>query len=133
MTINRALEQIETTHPSQYDRNTLIGWLSDLDKKAYEMQLNHEGEWALNFGGYTESTSGDTEMLIESPYDEIYPTYLDMKISLSDRDYAFYNNAAVLFETAWQNYTAHINRTHRPVAKTRIFNFKGDRHVHTSE
>ena len=132
MTINRALEIINQTHPSEYDRATLVGWLSDLDKRAYEMQLKHEGTWAIDFSGYTENTDGDTEMLIESPYDEIYPTYLDMKISLSDRDYSFYNNAAVLFETAWQNYTAHINRTHKPIAKTRIFNFKGERDVYTS-
>ena len=133
MTINRALELIEQTHPSQYDRDTLIGWLSDLDKKAYEFQLNHEGEWAIDFGGYTESTSGDTEMLIPSPYDEIYPFYLDMKVSLSDRDYAFYNNSAVLFEQAWKNYTYHVNRTHKPIVKDRIFKFKGDRDVYTGE
>jgi len=133
MTINRALELIDNTHPSQYDRDTKIGWLSDLDKKTYEMQLNHEGTWALDFGGYTANTSGDTEMLIPSPYDEIYPTYLDMKISLNDRDYAFYNNAAVLFEQAWKNYTDHVNRTCKPVVKNRIFNFKGDRNVYTGE
>lgn len=132
MTINRALEIINQTHPSEYDRATLVGWLSDLDKRAYEMQLKHEGTWAIDFSGYTENTDGDTEMLIESPYDEIYPTYLDMKISLSDRDYGFYNNAAVLFETAWKNWNSWLNRTYMPVQNTRIFNFKGDRHVHTS-
>ena len=132
MTINRALELIDQTHPSEYDRETKIGWLSDLDKRVYEVQLKHEMETALDFGGYTDSTSGDTEMLVESPYDEIYPIYLDMKVSLSDRDYGFYNNAAVLFETAWKNYTAYVNRTYKPIQKTRIFNFKGERNVHTS-
>lgn len=133
MTINRALEIINQTHPSEYDSTTLVGWLSDLDKRAYEVECKHEGEWPPDFSGYSDSTDKETEMLIESPYDEIYPTYLDMKISLSDRDYAFYNNAAVLFETAWRNWTAYINRTYVPVRNTRIFNFKGERHVHTSE
>ena len=131
MKINRALELIENTHPSQYDRNTMIGWLSDLDKKAYEVQTRHDMETAIDFTGYTENTSGDTEMLIPSPYDEIYPTYLDMKVSLADRDYAFYNNAAVLFETAWKNYVTYVNRTYMPIEKNRIYNFKGKDDVHT--
>ena len=68
-------------------------------------------------------------MLVESPYDELYPQYLDMKISLTDRDYAFYNNSAVLFEGMWKEYTAYVNRTYMPDEKNAIFNFKGKRDV----
>lgn len=125
MKINEALEKIYQTHPSEYDRGTMIGWLSDLDKRVYEMHLRHDMETAIDFNGYTLSTDGDTEMLVVSPYDELYPQYLDMKISLADRDYSFYNNAAVLFEGMWKEYTSYINRTYMPVRKNRIFNFKG--------
>lgn len=125
MTINKALEIIDQRHPSEYDRATKIGWLSNLDKRAYEVQCRHEMETAIDFSGYTENTDGDTELLIANPYDEIYPAYLDMQVSLADRDYAFYNNAAVLFQGMWTAYTGYINRTYMPVEKNRIFNFKG--------
>lgn len=129
MKINKALEIINQTHPSEYDRDTMIGWLSDLDKKVYALQLRHDMETAIDFNGYTGSTDGNTEMLVESPYDELYPQYLDMKISLTDRDYAFYNNSAVLFEGMWKEYTAYVNRTYMPDEKNAIFNFKGKRDV----
>lgn len=133
MTINKAIEIINQTHPSQYDYATQVGWLSDLDKRAYEVLQNHEETKSdLTFPGYDEDTDGDAELKIGSPYDEVYPIYLDMKVSLSDRDYSFYNNAAALFETAWRNWTDYINRTYHPVRKTAIFNFKGKRDVHNS-
>lgn len=129
MKINRALEIINQTHPSEYDRDTMVGWLSDLDKRAYEIMLRHEMDAPVDFGGYNGDTDGDTEMLIPSPYDEIYPQYLDMKVSLADRDYPYYNNAAVLFEGMWREYTAYVNRTYMPVERNRLFNFKGKRNV----
>ena len=132
MTINRALEIIEQRHPSEYDRKTMIGWLSNLDKRVYDLQLNHEMETAIDFGGYTENTDGDTELLIASPYDEIYPVYMDMQVSLADRDYAFYNNAALMFEGMWKEYANYINRTYMPAEKNRLYNFKGKRDVYTS-
>jgi hypothetical protein len=132
MTINRALEIIDQTHPGEYDRETKIGWLSDLDKRAYEVQCRHDMETALDFSGYTINTDGDTEMLIASPYDEIYPVYLDMKVSLADRDYPFYNNAAVMFQGMWGDYTSYVNRTYMPNEKTALFNFKGNRDVQNS-
>lgn len=132
MTINRALEITDQRHPSEYDRKTKLEWLSNLDKRAYDLQLNHEMETAIDFSGYTENADGDTELLIESPYDEIYPVYLDMQVSLADRDYAYYNNAALMFEGMWKEYANYINRTYMPVEKNRLYNFKGKRDVHTS-
>ena len=49
MKINKALEIINQTHPSEYDRDTMIGWLSDLDKKVYALQLRHDMETAIDF------------------------------------------------------------------------------------
>lgn len=129
MNINRSLEIINQTHPSEYDRDTMVGWLSDLDKRAYEIMLRHEMDAPVDFEGYNGETDGATEMLIPSPYDEIYPQYLDMKVSLADRDYPYYNNAAVLFEGMWREYTAYVNRTYMPVERNRLFNFKGKRNV----
>ena len=129
MNINRSLEIINQTHPSEYDRDTMVGWLSDLDKRAYEIMLRHEMDAPVDFNGYNGNTDGATEMLIPSPYDEIYPQYLDMKVSLADRDYPYYNNAAVLFEGMWREYAAYVNRTYMPVERNRLFNFKGKRNV----
>lgn len=132
MTINQALETIEKTHPSEHDRDTMIGWLSDLDKRAYDVMLRHEMDAPVDFDGYNGNTDGDTELLIVSPYDEIYPVYLDMKVSLADRDYPFYNNAAVIFQGMWGDYSSYINRNYVPVEKTALFNFKGKNHVQNS-
>lgn len=132
MTINKAIETIDKTHPSEHDRNTMIGWLSDLDKRVYQIMRRHEMEYPADFTGYNGDTDGDTELLVENPYDELYVQYLDMKVSLADRDYPFYNNAAVLFDGMWKEYTAYVNRTYMPVRKNRIFNFKGQSDVQHS-
>ena len=122
---------IDRTHPSEYERADKIKWLSNLDHRAYITLKAHETEIA-EFVPYDEDTDGSTELLIPAPYDEVYHQYLDMQISLKDRDYAFYNNAAVLFEGMWKEYTGWVNRTYMPKQPNHIFKFKGNRDVQTS-
>ena len=133
MTISKAIETIDMTHPSSYDHAQKVAWLTDLDEKAFSVLLRHQISPMPDYNGYDDDTDGDTEMLIVSPFDEIYPMYLDMKISLADRDYAYYNNAATLFNGMWQDWANYINRTYRPTVTNRVFNFKGERNVPSGE
>lgn len=126
MTIGQAIELIDTTHPNDYTKSQKVAWLSEIDKKVYDMMLRHEHDiLPLDFNGYSDSTSVDTDLLIPDEYAEVYHQFLEMKVSLMDRDYAYYNNAATLYTGLWNEYTAYENRNHMPTEKNPIFNFKG--------
>lgn len=127
MTINRAIEVIDATHPSAYDDALKVSWLSELDERVYQMLLAHEIENMPVWEPYTEDTDRGTELLIPDKHAEIYHQYLEMKTALYDRDYAYYNNAAMIFAGLWQEYEADVNRNNMPKVQNAIFNFKGRR------
>ena len=127
MTLNDVIQQIDQTHPSSFSYEQKVAWLSELDTRAYAVMSRHQMELP-EFHGYTEEDGGK-DLLINTPYDDVYAEYLEMKISLGDRDYAYYNNAATLFSGMWNEWTSFINRSYRPVDKIKLFNFKGERNV----
>lgn len=114
MTIKEAIAITDRLTPNQYEWEDKVRWLSELDGVAYrEVLLTHELE-AGAFRAYTPDTDPDTELLIESPYDEAYRWYLDMKIAEANGEGDRYNASAGSYNqyyTAWANF---INRSFLP-------------------
>ena len=61
---------------------------------------------------YNHETSTDTVLLVESPYDELYPLYLAAKIDLVNQEFDLYNNNMQLYNNAYQTYVDYVHRTY---------------------
>lgn len=58
---------------------------------------------------------GDKPLLVESPYDNLYDLYLMAQIDFYNREAENYNNSALAFNQAMDEYKKAYHRTHMPV------------------
>lgn len=124
MTILEAINRVDTTKPNSYTQTEKVDWLSTLDgiiKK--EIIDTHEGGEAIAFEGYTPDTSLDTVLLVPAPYDDIYIRWLESHIDYANGEYGKYNNSAMAYNSAFEEYSRYYNRNNMPKHTTKRFIF----------
>lgn len=118
MTIMDVINRIDNLKPNRYDQIEKIKWLSALDSRIMnDIISTHEGAEGIVHHGYTEETPLTTELLVYSPYDEVYLYWLEAQIDYWNGEYAKYNNSIEMFNTAYTAFANHYNRTHMPKGK----------------
>ena len=117
MTINEAITRVDSLKHNTYAPEDKVDWLSRLDLMVKNHILDtHEGE-AVIFTGYDSTTDLQTVLLVPEPYTEVYLRWMEAQIDYHNSEYQKYNNAIEMFNTAYQNYRNHYNRTHMPKGK----------------
>lgn len=114
MTLIEAIDKVDTLKPNVYTQEDKIGWLSSLDGMIKRDVIDrHEG--AVLWTPYTSETDINTELLVGSPYEEMYITWLESKIDYSNSEYIKYNNSITRFNDTYQAFCNDYNRTHMPI------------------
>ena len=118
MTLMEAMHRADALKPNSYSNAEKIKWLSILDGLVKTKIIDtHEGGEDVVFNGYEENADLTTVLLVPPPFDDIYVHWLSMQIDLTNGEYARYNNSAAVFNTAYNDYALHYNRTHMPLGK----------------
>lgn len=124
MKINEAINRLDALKFNTYEQSEKIEWLSRLDSMVKKQIIDtHEGSDDVSFGGYTEDTPLDTVLLVPAPYDEVYLRWMEAQIDYHNGEYDKYNNAIIMFNTAFEAYAAYYNQYHMPVSRGRRFLF----------
>ena len=115
LTVGEAINRTDALVPNTIAREQKMAWLNQLDGLAWqEVILTHAREVEAEFVPHkTESA----ELLIPPPYDEVYHYYLCMKMHLAGREIAAYNNARMLFNSAYLTWQDYYNRVCSPLSK----------------
>jgi len=114
MTINQLMTLVDDLTPNQYGADHKLRWLNEVEEAVFrEILCTHEGDRPETFTPY--EAADDTELLAPSPYDRIYPLYLESRIHFHNAETARYNNAAAAWEQAWEELRNYINRTRAPL------------------
>lgn len=119
MTIQAAIDMIDTLKPNMYPYEQKAAWLNDLDGMIYrEIILNHEGAEAYEyFHGYDQDTSPNVTLLAEEPYSDVYRHYLAAQMDIANRETEEYTKDMVLFNNAWQTLCDYWTRKHMPITR----------------
>ena len=124
MKIIEAISRLDNLNFNTYTQDDKVQWLSKLDGMVKKQIIDtHKGAEKVSFNGYTVDTPTDTVLLVPAPYDEIYLQWLDAQIYYHNGEYDKYNNAIILFNTAFQSYHQYYNSIHKPVSIGRRFLF----------
>ena len=124
MRINEAIQSLDSLKFNTYTQDNKVEWLSRLDKMVKQQIIDtHEGAENVSFTGYTSDTPTDTILLVPAPYDEVYLRWMEAQIDYHNGEYDKYNNAIIMFNSAFENYAAYYNQTHKPVSRGRRFLF----------
>lgn len=115
MTIIEAINKIDSLKPNSYTQLDKIRWLSELDGVIKnEIIDTHEGGESITFNGYDENTKISTELLVPSPYEDIYIKWLEAKIDYTNAEYGKYNNSMIAYNNAYSAFERYYNRQHMP-------------------
>ena len=115
MTINEALGRIDALRPNKYTKEEKIAWLSHLDGMIIAQLINnYEDGDDIYFYGYDSDTDGETELIVPSPWDNLYILWLESQIDYANSDYEHYNNSVKMYNEAYEAYARHYHRTHLP-------------------
>ena len=113
MKISEVIAAVEELRGSEATPEEQTRWLSRLDQRIkLEVLDRYEGSENLVFEGYTEDTSGDTELLVPAPYDELYLYHLEAEIHYRNEEMTRYNIAITRFNELYEAFRKHYNRTH---------------------
>ena len=124
MKINEAIQRLDSLKFNTYKQDDKLDWLSRLDNMVKKQIIDtHEGAESVSFNGYTADTPLDTVLLVPAPYDEVYLRWMEAQIDYHNGEINSYNNAIILFNTAFNAYKEHYNSAHKPVQRGKRFLF----------
>ena len=115
MKIREAIERIDSQKHNVYSQNDKIAWLSRLDFLVKTLIIDaHEGAETVEFTGYNDRTDMETELLVPAPFDEVYLRWLEAQMDYASGEYDKYNNAMLMYQTAYDGFANYYRRTHMP-------------------
>lgn len=118
MKIREAISTIDSLKHNTYSQSDKIAWLSRMDSNIKRLIIDtHEGAEEVNFTGYDDTTDLETELLVPAPFDEIYLRWLEAQIDYTNGEYNKYNNAILMYNTAYQAYRNYYNSMHMPIGQ----------------
>ncbi len=117
MTILEAITQLQSVKENQYDDETIIRWLSDVEGIIYEEVISwHESELdePIPHGPYDPELDMDTVLMVPEPYSDVYIKYLCAQVDYYNAELARYNNSMVMYNVALSSFADWYNRHNMP-------------------
>lgn len=113
MQIDEIIARVDSLEPNQYDKETKLSWISQLDGKIFsEIILTHDDTGRMMYLPYE---SGDEEPIAGPPYGEdMYCYYLEAMIAQHNMETSKYNQKMLAYNNAYAEFANWYNRTHRP-------------------
>ena len=99
-TVNRVTAYIDRVKPNVYTDEDKFNWISTLDGLVAREVMGEEGP------EYEFPKDVDTELMVPSPFDDIYQLYVGAMIDFHNREYDQYNNTAAMFEERLEQFKA---------------------------
>ena len=107
MTPNKAIEIIDKLRPNSYSEEDKLRWINELDGMVQRLVIQSD-----EIKQYSYPEDMDKELLIPTPFDDVYTLFLEAKIDYHNREYANYNNSAMMFESQFSEYKKAYIREH---------------------
>ena len=105
MTLLDAIKAAKEIRVTTCDDQTLARWVNDIDARIAET-MGKEPE--------NDTFPGDRELLMPSPYEDVYVFYLSAMIDWYNQEIDIYQNDMAMFNQAYSEAVAWWRRAHKP-------------------
>ena len=109
MTVNEAIDLLDSRQHNTFSRQEKIVWLSQLDALISKEVIGNQ-----QFSGYTTETDPQTRLLVPAPWEDIYLHYMQAQMDYINGEMTRYANAAAMYNTLYAAYKNHYNRANTP-------------------
>lgn len=107
MTPNKTIEIVDKLKPNSYSEEDKLRWINELEGMVQRLVFQEK-----NVAQCSYPKDMDKELLIPVPFDDCYTLFLEAKIDYYNREYANYNNSAMMFEAQYNEYKKAYIREH---------------------
>lgn len=107
MTPNKVIEYVDGVKPNVYTDDDKYTWINKLE--GIISTEVHDMAEPVN---YDMPADADKELLVPSPYDEVYALYIFAMIDFHNREYNNYNNSATMFSDTMEAYKKYYIQRH---------------------
>lgn len=116
MKIKEAIDRTFSLRPDSFSQEEKIAWLSELDHQTYlEVFSAHENNKVDASVFPYNAENMETELIIPSPYDKVYISYLKAKIEEAYGEVDSYNNAVAMFQQQMGEFKRYWHRNNMPI------------------
>lgn len=111
MRVKEVIEYIGEIKPHPYSEKILTQWLSDCEGMVQNQVFllapveQFRYEWPAD---------EDTVLLVDSPYDKLYPSYLSAMIDYANGEYNKYQNTMQMFNSNFSEFMRWFATMYRP-------------------
>ena len=120
MTIKEAIDAIDAIKPNAFDNATKTRWLQHCEGRVQTEILLHDYVEVLR---YSWPEDKDAELLVEPPYDGIYPAYLAAMIDLANGEYEKYANSMTVYNSELRAFERWFSAKYRPADRPGIYDY----------
>lgn len=116
MTIQAAIDRVDSLKPNMFPIEQKVAWLSDLDGKVW-LEIVQEHEWmpdGIEYHGYDQDTNPGTVLLVPDAYADVYEHYLKAMMDAANRETNEYTKDMMMFNASWQTLNDYWNRKFMP-------------------
>lgn len=113
MTITELFVSVDDQKPNAYDDQIKLSWLNDIEGKVYRDVIDHhEKPEGLREYAKLGINDLDTELCVPDPYTSLYQYYIYSMIDFHNGETDRYQNSALMFNQAFQEFANYWKRTH---------------------
>lgn len=116
MTIKDAIDRVDAIVANEIPEKEKRRWLGSLDG-ILAREVHQNRNLPMDSG---EEAQDDTVLLVPFPYDEVYISYLEMRICDANGEITRYNNAMQKYNGALLSYMDYVSRTY-PAAGAKVW------------
>lgn len=114
MTLLEAINQVDSVKFNTYSQEDKVRWISSLDRKiSVVLDGPYQGAMGI-FAPYDIGRDMDTELLLDSPWDEMYLRWMEAMIDYNNGETDSYNRSITLFNNLYENFMAWYIRSNMP-------------------
>lgn len=109
-TLQQVITRADEDKTNAYDEVKKTLWINTINKLIHtEVKKSREEYQELTY-----PDSQDVDLIVPTPYDNVYDYYIYAMIDLLNTDFASYNNYMQVYNTAYNEYAKHYLRNNMP-------------------
>lgn len=103
MTITELISKFDNMFPNEFTQSEKEDWVNHCNLLCYNEII----------ANYEDAPEYDGSLVVPSPYDNLYLSYMAWNMYLIREEMDRYNNSATKFTTEWETWANWYNRNHR--------------------
>lgn len=114
MTVAGLIERVLEFRGTQYNEDTMVGWLNEIEGQAIEEVVNKAEGFDVEFIPLSYDLDAERELTIPDRFQDVYINYMLSKMDFHNQETERYNNDVVMFNGAFDAYAAWFRSNHIP-------------------